>query len=251
MTSLAGRPGGWGCWTFRPAPPNSPSPQTERRPRYSRCYQHAVITYTLPARRWRSEFGQTPPGCSGLALSCRAVSAVVGLGQRSLGQNPTAYERRLAADLDHLGMQVTPQNVLQIRNIVLGAAQRLDDALYRLGRNIRVGPPGGDPISQPAADELNRRSQALLAEYRVQINAYHNAGQYLGQIARDYGYTEQSITDSFNKFRTANQGSWEQRLEQGSAVAKLPRLIRDVVDPPSSSRPPPSSWQDLLKGGVE
>jgi hypothetical protein len=173
------------------------------------------------------------------------------LGQRGLGLNPTTTEQQVAADLDHLGTQVNPDNVLQIRNIVLGAAQRLDDALYTQGRNIHVGPPGGDPISRRAAEILSIKSRALIDELRSHVEAYRRAGENLGQIARNYGHTEQSINDSFKSFIKANQETWGRQLQWDQDVARLPRLGRELLDPPHGSRRVPNSLEELLGGGLE
>lgn len=173
-----------------------------------------------------------------------------GLGQQALGSNPTANGRLLAADLDHLGMQVTPETILRIRNLLLGEAQRLQNAFRREVRNIRVGPPGGDPISGKWANVTNNdKIPPLLAEYRSHIDAFDQAGEKLRQAALRYGYTEQTIADSFKKFLKAAQATWGQRLQQDEAEAALPPRVRDLVEHPPT-QPGPQSEADLFQGGL-
>lgn len=174
----------------------------------------------------------------------------LGLGQQALGPNLTASGRLLAADLDHLGMQVTPETVLQIRNVLLGEAQRLQNAFRWEARNVQVGPPGGDPISGRWANVTNKdKILPLLAEYRSHADAFNQAGEKLRQTALRYGHTEQEIADSFKKFLKANQATWGQRLQQDAAEAALPPRIRDLVEHPPS-QPGPQSGADLFRGGL-
>jgi hypothetical protein len=172
----------------------------------------------------------------------------LGLGQQALGPNPTANGRLLAADLDHLVMQVTPETVLQIRNVILGAAQRLQNAFRREARNVQVGPPGGDPISGTWANVTNKdKIPPLLAEFRSHADAFDQVGEKLRQTALCYGHTEQEIEDSFKKFLNANQGAWGQQLKQDEAQAGLPPRIRDLIEHPPS-QPGPQSGADLFRG---
>lgn len=147
-------------------------------------------------------------------------------------------------------MQVTPENVLNIRNAIVGVAERLGTELETQARAFRVGPPGGDPISQRWAKSTNDKLPPLLDECWARVAFYKRAGDYLEQTAKRYGYTEQAIADSFKKFQQANQATWNQQLQQNQTTAGLPPRLRDLVEPPPS-QPPPQSSRDLLWGGPQ
>lgn len=204
-----------------------------------------------PARKGRADFRRTTSNTPTMVLSWPVVNDAAGLGRQILGPNPTEHERLLAADLDHLGMQVTRETVLGIRNVLLGAADRYYAALdAQAGRSIRVGPPGGDPISPLAANELNRKADALHDEYRKIADGFKRAGNNLTQIARNYGYTEQTIADSFRKYVKDNQDTWSRQLQQNQTVAGLPDPLRQFLDALPPTQPPPRSSADLFRDGL-
>jgi hypothetical protein len=240
-------------WPNNPPPAESSGIRVEAAARAHRAgAQRRPASAAQPVRPGRADLHRTASNMPGMALSWPVVNAAAGLGRQMLGPNPTEHERLLAADLDHLGMQVTKETVLQIRNVLLGASRRMYAALdTQGGRTIRVGPPGGDPISPKAADELNRKADALRDEYRAIADGYRRAGDNLTQIARNYGYTEQAIADSFRKYVTDNRDTWARQLQQNQTVAGLPEPLRMFLDAPPSTQPPPRSSGDLFRGGLE
>jgi hypothetical protein len=97
-------------------------------------------------------------------------------------------------------MQVTPENVLQARAVLLAEAESFQGFIRDnfSGNRRLVGLCGGDPISQDA--------QELFTE-KIQENAVRPAQQYVQRLldladqlavtARSFGITEQRIADSF------------------------------------------------------
>lgn len=126
-----------------------------------------------------------------------AMPGVEGLGQRVLAGSPGPTDPSLAASLDHLGMQVNPENVLQIRASLLGEADRLDALLHIYLLQLWVRAPAKDPVSIPTADLLNQKIGGLAEQYKAYVNALTAAGAVLEGTARAYGYTEQQVKDSF------------------------------------------------------
>lgn len=245
----------------RPAPRRWPHNRPQTAPPTSRGEAAASAERTgirrrpastaRPARKGRADFRRTTSNMPGLALSWPVVNEAAGLGRQMLGPNPTEHERLLAADLDHLGMQVNRETVLGIRNVLLGASDRYYAALDTVMQNVRVGPPGGDPISPLAANELNRKADALRVEFRKIADHYRRAGNNLTQIARNYGFTEQAIADSFRKYEKDNQDTWSRQLQQNQTVAGMPDPLRKFLDALPPTQPPPRSSADLFRGGLE
>lgn len=163
-------------------------------------------------------------------------------------ENLAAYERAVARQLEQLALQVTPQTVLQVRNGFLGEAQRLQDALRHHAANIVVGPVGGDPLSQPAANVFNEHIKFTLAKCQAYVNQLRTQGDKLSQTARSYGHTEQEIKQSFERHVKARQQEWRDVQEGHDRIARLPGLQREILDPPPAPPPPPEGGQNLPKG---
>lgn len=140
-----------------------------------------------------------------------AMPGVAGLGQRVLAGSQGPTDPSLAASLDHLGMQVNPENVLQIRAALLTEADRLDSLLGRHGRTLRIRAPAPDPVSGPTEALLNPKIDRLTDQFKAYVHALKAAGGVLKATAQQYGYTEQQITDSFKS------------QEQNSGMEGMPR----------------------------
>lgn len=133
-----------------------------------------------------------------------AMPGVAGLGQRVLAGSQGPPDPSLAASLDHLGMQVNPENVLRIRTALLAEADRLDGLLRRHSRTLRIRAPAADPVSGAAEAALNPKIDLLAVQFQAYIDGLTAAGDVLAGTARGYGYTEQQVKDSFDP---AKQGS--------------------------------------------
>lgn len=127
-----------------------------------------------------------------------AMPGVDGLGQRALAGSPGPTDPSLAASLNHLGMQVTPENVLHIRAALLTEADRLHALLQTYLLQLWVRAPAKDPVSITAAELLNQKIGGLADQYKAYVNALTGAGAVLAGTARTYGYTEQQVKDSFD-----------------------------------------------------
>jgi hypothetical protein len=101
------------------------------------------------------------------------------------------------------------QNITVSKDNVLSAAKIIQDALDNEGQQIRgnlpmlrVIAPGADQISVQAAKAWNDRISGDADSYTVRVEQYLQSLQTLVDnlvtSARQYGYTEQQITDAFN-----------------------------------------------------
>lgn len=140
-----------------------------------------------------------------------AMPGVAGLGQRVLAGSQGPTDPSLAASLDHLGIQVAPENVLQIRASLLAEADRLDALLQRHYTSLGIRAPAPDPVSGATEHVLNPKIRLLTDQFKAYVGALKTAGAVLAGAAQGYGYTEQQITDSFKA------------QEQGSTSEGMPR----------------------------
>ena len=104
------------------------------------------------------------------------------------------------AAVDHVALQVTPDNVLRARAALLRDAERINDHL----RTIRgegwhmIGLCGGDPISEQAQVAFARKIQDHAIQPAKQYVAELLSGaEQLARVARSYGIAEQRIVESF------------------------------------------------------
>ena len=163
---------------------------------------------------------------------------VDGLGRQELTQDTSPLARTLASDLDHLGMQVTPANVLAVRNAVAGEARRLADLLDAHDYMLTVRAPAADPVSIAAAQAFNLKISAVKQQCQAYVNALQQAEQQLKQTARAYGHTEQDIKDSFGTYLSTNTPRWDAQTRSREAIEGLPEPMRSLVQP--GVTPPPS-----------
>lgn len=119
-----------------------------------------------------------------------------------------------AASPSQIGVELTvPQPTGQIsvnHENVLKAAKIIQDALDTEGQQIldnlpllRVIAPGEDQISVQAAQAWNDHLVGGDDSYTIRVQQYlqslQNMVSTLVSTARQYGYTEQQITDAFNQ----------------------------------------------------
>jgi hypothetical protein len=104
----------------------------------------------------------------------------------------------LAAAIANVHVQVTPENVLEVRRVLLSEAENLMNAgVQDIVATKIVGFCGGDPISKQAAPAFSSRIAALVRHYQDYARQLRAAGNALELTARDYGYTEAEILLSF------------------------------------------------------
>lgn len=97
-------------------------------------------------------------------------------------------------------MNVTPENVLQARAVVLAEAESLMQFVNdRFGPTAQlVGLCGGDPISQDAQELFTKKiRENVLVPSQQYIQKLQDIAEHLAATARSYGFTEQRISDSF------------------------------------------------------
>jgi hypothetical protein len=93
---------------------------------------------------------------------------------------------------------VDRENVLAVRSVLLGEAERLLELIRVPGsRADWVGRCAGDPVSGEAADAFNARISRVLEQCRRYAVALRAAGMSLDEVARRYGYTDAQIAASF------------------------------------------------------
>lgn len=108
-----------------------------------------------------------------------------------------AGETRMRAAINHVRMQVNPENILQVRKLFLEEAERVLAFVTTCEKDTEyVGLCGGDPLSPEAADALNRRIRHELLQARRYGSQLESAGRSLERTAREYGYTEAQIKAS-------------------------------------------------------
>jgi hypothetical protein len=121
------------------------------------------------------------------------MTGVADLGGRSVGDGGAP----LGSALDALGLTVTPENVLEVRKVLLAEADRLWRGLDVEGRRCRVDLCGGDPVSYDAMHAFNHRIEAFLDTVRARVQSLRNAAEVLADAARRYGRTEEQVSRSF------------------------------------------------------
>lgn len=110
---------------------------------------------------------------------------------------PGPFRRELDVAVAALGLQVSRDNVLQARAVLLAEADRLDRHVEGCLKGGWIGICGNDPVSPEAAAAFNERIDALLNQclrYNADLRA---AAQALDATARRYGYSDGEIADSF------------------------------------------------------
>jgi hypothetical protein len=103
-----------------------------------------------------------------------------------------------AAALSNVLLQVTPENVLEVRKTLLTAAERLKDYWVQtvVGAEY-VGLCGGDPVSEQAAIAFSDRIAQTTDSISVFGIELRRAGEQLSELARAYGYSEAQVEASF------------------------------------------------------
>jgi len=119
-------------------------------------------------------------------------------------------------------MQVTPANVLQIRNALLAESRLLSGKVETATSGVLVGEPGLDDVSKQAATAFNAKINALMTQCQGYVEALKTAAHELEQMAKSYGHTEQQINDSFAKFQIDNPPPSEPPPAHGDLRPRFP-----------------------------
>lgn len=109
------------------------------------------------------------------------------------GVNPTEQ----GSAIDSLRMQVTPENVLRVRAVLLAEADRFDGSIGPSEPDGWVGRCGGDPLSSDARSAFNARIEAVHRRCQNQVEQLRAAGHSLEDVARTYGHTDADIAASY------------------------------------------------------
>ncbi|WP_028937844.1 hypothetical protein [Pseudonocardia spinosispora] len=92
--------------------------------------------------------------------------------------------------------EVTPENVLRVRAVLLAEADRLGRSIGPAEPDGWVGACGGDPLSSDARSAFNERIEATRERCRGQVDRLRVAGHSLEDVARSYGHTDAAIAAS-------------------------------------------------------
>lgn len=114
----------------------------------------------------------------------------------------TAAHPVLAAELAHLDLQVTPQNVLQVAGALRAEADYLREELRVALYDSEVGEPGEDPVSPRAAMAFNAKIGAMYDRVREYVETLESYADRLAATARGYGHSDEAIQRTFDSVRT-------------------------------------------------
>jgi uncharacterized protein YukE len=139
-------------------------------------------------------------------------------------------------------MQVTPANVLHIRNALLAESRLLTEKVAAARLQTEVRKPGQDPVSQTAAQGFNEKINSLMTQCHAYVSALTEAAGNLEQMAKSYGHTEQQISDSFERFQTDNPAP---TALPSSAAAPGPAVLSFAQSLANQGPRPPSASGEL------
>ncbi|GAA2357092.1 hypothetical protein GCM10009854_39240 [Saccharopolyspora halophila] len=102
---------------------------------------------------------------------------------------------------------VTEDNVLEVRRTILAAAEEALHRLQSIAPNLQVTPPATDEVSRSAAAYWTHRlvgaEDAHFQRLLQYVNNVIELGEQVGEAAREYGYTDEQIQESFQLRRQA------------------------------------------------
>jgi hypothetical protein len=145
--------------------------------------------------------------------------------------NGTQGAAQASATLARMGMRVTPENVLQLRNALAAEVDRLSASLKQREYALRVGECGKDPLSRPVADAFNQKIQSLVTQMQAYIRELAGARDALHQTALTYGHTEAQIGHSFDVFQTNTLPAVYAQVAT-ERQQRLPGRLQELTAPP-------------------
>ncbi|AOS61744.1 hypothetical protein [Actinoalloteichus hymeniacidonis] len=99
-----------------------------------------------------------------------------------------------------INLKVDPANVLQARKVLLDEADRLRRLLNHVRSRLQLHPMGGDPASidyaRVVTDKLLDNPDSYFNRCSQYVENLRAGAVALAETARQYGYTEDEITDS-------------------------------------------------------
>ncbi|MDI2028539.1 hypothetical protein QFW96_07945 [Saccharopolyspora sp. TS4A08] len=102
---------------------------------------------------------------------------------------------------------VNEDNVLEVRKTILSAAEDARERLYGLAASLQVTPPGDDEVSKHAATTwtayLLGNQDSHFNRLMQYVDNVEKLGEQLGEAAKQYGYTDEEISASFQLTRGA------------------------------------------------
>ncbi|TDC90146.1 hypothetical protein E1161_19755 [Saccharopolyspora aridisoli] len=102
-------------------------------------------------------------------------------------------------------MTVNEDNVLQVRRTILAAAEDARERLYGLAASLQVTPPANDDVSKHAANTwtayLLGNPDSHFNRLVQYVDNVVQLGEQIGEAAKQYGYTDEEISASFQLTR--------------------------------------------------
>lgn len=111
----------------------------------------------------------------------------------------------MSHDLAHLGMTVTPENIVHVSSVLQAESDYLRTRVRQSRNHCRVGEPGLDPVSPKAASGFNGKIGLLLEQCQAYCDTLAAAADELARTARSYGHTDDDIRRSLESVQ-ANYG---------------------------------------------
>lgn len=106
----------------------------------------------------------------------------------------TAPDPALTTALDHLTLQVNPDNVMAVYKVFRDHAETLHRQLQELSNDTTIGLCGLDPVSRDAQVAFGAKVSQLLGIHWAHQRELEVAAEHVKQIALGYGHTEAEIT---------------------------------------------------------
>ena len=100
-----------------------------------------------------------------------------------------------------ISLQINKDNVRQVRATILHAVDHAKDTLSEARARMRLEPCAEDPVSEEAAAAWNARLVDAPDSYAERLQQYvdslYHLCDQLEDTAKQYGYTEEEITNTF------------------------------------------------------
>ena len=213
-------------------------------PGYARSWSSCWSRTGVPSRSPRTLRGRRSRWCDGLLGPAKSIAPVPcsteflhsasEVSRRALllsTMNGTRGAPQASATLARMGVRVTPENVLQLRNALAAEVDRLSATLQLRERALHVGECGKDPLSRPVADAFNQKIQSLVTQMQAYVRELSGARDALHETALTYGHTEDQVRQSFDAFRATLPALYAQVAQQRQQ--QLPDRLRQLTAPPS------------------
>jgi hypothetical protein len=118
--------------------------------------------------------------------------------------NVPTYQYQTPAPATGPAFEVSRDDVLAKRNALLAEAEDFQRLLLNIREDLAMEPCGDDPVSHDVAQAVSHRlagpaSDSYWNVCQQWVDNLFKAADALAETARDYGYTDAEIAESFNR----------------------------------------------------